>query len=208
MTSVITGDIINTRSKQDQNIWLIPMQELLNTWGESPKVWEIYRGDSFQVEIQDAEKSLLSAIKIKARIKQLDGIDVRMAVGVGEKTFEGETITTSNGPVFIHSGETFDRLVKDKRTLVVKTEWDKFDEAINIMLSLALKQMDSWTPLMAEIVWASVNNPGKTQAEIAEIIGKKRQSYISEGRKRALYEEIMQMEQYYAKHIHEIMQCQ
>lgn len=37
MTSIITGDIINSRAQKDPSIWLYPLKELLGEWGKAPK---------------------------------------------------------------------------------------------------------------------------------------------------------------------------
>lgn len=117
MTSIITGGIINSRKLLSSQDWLIPLKKVLSTYGKPPKTWEIYRGDIFQIEIKDAEKSFLAAIKIKASVKSVKGLDVRMAIGIGEKTFNVPRITESNGEAFINSGEMFETLKKISKHL-------------------------------------------------------------------------------------------
>jgi len=41
MIAVISGDIIASRKLEDQGVWLEPLQNLLNTWGKSPKDWKL-----------------------------------------------------------------------------------------------------------------------------------------------------------------------
>ena len=62
MTAVLTGDIINSRKSKTPD-WLSSLKETLNKFGQEPKHWEIYRGDSFQLEI-DPAKALDAAIFI------------------------------------------------------------------------------------------------------------------------------------------------
>lgn len=121
MTAVITGDIIASRKLVNQEKWLLPLKNLLGSWGERPKDWELDRGDFFQVEIANPEEALIKAFEIKALIKKvqplderqkISAIDIRMAIGIGNKTYSGETIKESNGTAFIHSGEKFDMLKK------------------------------------------------------------------------------------------------
>ena len=54
MTAVLTGDIINSRKSKTPD-WLSNLKETLNKFGQEPKHWEIYRGDSFQLEIDPAK---------------------------------------------------------------------------------------------------------------------------------------------------------
>ena len=67
MKAVLTGDIIGSRTINAQ-IWLTRLKEVLDEYGEKPKNWNIYRGDSFQV-ITKAEDALRIAFLIKATIK-------------------------------------------------------------------------------------------------------------------------------------------
>jgi hypothetical protein len=62
MTSVITGDIINSRSRSSSE-WIDDLKNVLRRVGESPKYWEIYRGDSFQLEIENPKEALYELFK-------------------------------------------------------------------------------------------------------------------------------------------------
>ncbi len=198
MTSVITGDIINSRGKNDPSIWLHPLKELLGEWGKSPKTWEIFRGDSFQLEISNPQDALLAAIRIKACIKSIDKLDVRIGIGIGEKSYNASRITESNGPAFIHSGETFEELKKQKQRLSIKSPWPELDEELNLMFRLASIALDRWTPATAQLVAISIANSGLSQKELGDRI-ERTQSTISEGQKRAHYEEVMALEEFYRK---------
>ena len=136
MKAILTGDIVNSRENTNPATWLTPLKKHLTSYGKMPSKWEIYRGDSFQLEIDDPENALLSAIKIKALIKRHDKLDVRIAIGIGQKTFNAPRITESNGEAFIFSGETFNKLDKQKRTLALKTPWEDFNETMDIILRL------------------------------------------------------------------------
>lgn len=190
MVSVITGDIINSR-KTDPTLWLVPLKKILNGQGKEPKTWEIFRGDHFQLEVKPVEESLLIAIKIKANIKSIKGIDVRMSIGIGDKTHDAHKISESNGSAFIHSGESFEKL-KDQ-TLLLKTPWSEMDEEMNLAISLALLTMDGWTPAGAEIVKMRLEHPKANQNELAEILNIS-QGRVSERLKRAGWEQIQKLE--------------
>ncbi len=194
MTSIITGDIINSRKVDRPKIWLDVLKEELNRIGQEPKVWEIYRGDSFQVEVEEVTEALRSAIKIKAAIKSIKGIDVRMAIGIGAKAFDAPKITEANGDAFVNSGRMFEKLKKD--TLAIKSPWSEIDEQMNLMLDLALLTMDNWTQNSAEIVRLSLKMPGATQTELAKELGIT-QGRVSDRQKRAGYDVMMRLEKRY-----------
>src|SRR5690606_25321178 len=132
MVAVIKGDIIASRKLAEPAQWLHPLKKLLSSWGNTPKQWELVWGDFFQLEIPHPEQALHKALSIKALIKKIGAadspkkyspIDVRMAVGIGEKTFSGKRISESNGPAFIHAGEKFDTLKKQKINLAIQSPW-------------------------------------------------------------------------------------
>ncbi len=195
MVAVITGDIINSK-KINPKKWLKPLKKELIKIGISPKFWEIYRGDSFQVIINKPENALQWAIKIKAVLKSIQDIDVRMAIGIGDISYNAPKITESNGSAFVNSGEKFEMLRKQKQNLAVKSNLTDFDKEMNLFLKLALIAMDNWTVNAAEIVNTTLENPGKLQEELGKIVGIK-QNAISNRLKRAYYDEIMEVNEMY-----------
>lgn len=195
MIGVVTGDIINSK-KNKPGIWLAPLKKELNRIGKTPKCWEIYRGDSFQAVINKPEKALLVMMKIKAILKSIKGTNVRMALGIGEKSYNAAKVTESNGSAFIHSGEKFELLKQEKQNFAIKSDWPEFDNEMNLYLKLGLVAMDNWTVNAAQIVRMAMANPGKSQEELGVIIGVG-QSAISSRLKRAYFDEIMAINQMY-----------
>lgn len=207
MTAVITGDIIASRKLVSQEKWLLPLKNLFGSWGERPRDWELDRGDYFQVEIANPEEALIKAFEIKALIKKVQPldkrqkisvIDIRMAIGIGDKTYAGETIKESNGSAFIHSGEKFDMLKKENVTIGIKTPWQDFDEEINLYLKLSGIFMDKWSVSSAELVGIILNNPNITQEETGKKLGIK-QSGVSGRWNRAHMDELLEMEKMFRK---------
>ncbi|MFD1162521.1 SatD family protein [Hwangdonia seohaensis] len=196
MTSIITGDIINSK-KSSPKLWLQALKTILNSYGNSPLIWEIYRGDSFQLEIEP-KNALKACILIKATIKQFENIDVRLAIGIGDKTYKSDKITESNGSAFVNSGECFESL--KKTTLAIKSPFDEFDTTINIMLELAQLIINNWTSTSAILVKTTLENPDLNQNQLAEIL-ERTQGNISQGLKRAGYDEISKLLHYYKTQI-------
>lgn len=192
MTSIITGDIINSK-KSSPKQWLEALKTILNSYGNSPLVWEIYRGDSFQLEVHP-KHALKACILIKATIKQFESIDVRLAIGIGEKTYQSDKITESNGSAFVNSGDCFETLKKS--TLAIKSQSETFNKPMNIMLDLALLTMNSWTTTTSILIKAAIEKPELNQVQLANFFGKT-QGNISQGLKRAGFDEISKLLQYY-----------
>lgn len=198
MISVITGDIINSRKAADPGEWLGRLKTTFKTEGPTPKVWEVTRGDSFQIEIAQPENVLLKALHIKATVKRIPGLDVRMAIGIGTKSYDAPKISEANGDAFVRSGRLFDQLKKN--TLAISSPWEDVDRVINMCLELALLTVDRWTPNSAEIVALTIENPSKTQLELANIL-QISQGRISERQQRAGYDELMKLEAYFKESI-------
>jgi hypothetical protein len=192
ITGVITGDIIQSR-KTTNPIWLPRLKKTLSLEGKSPRTWQIFRGDSFQVEIKDPADTLLAAIRIKATIKTIKNLDVRMAIGVGEKKYVSRKIAESDGEAFVHSGEKFETLKKEKQTLAIRTPWPEFDKEMNICFRLAAIPMDTWTTNSAELIQMLISHRNLTQKALARRLGVTQPS-ISERQNRSHYEEIMDLE--------------
>lgn len=197
MIAVITGDIINSRKLPEG--WINRLKSALTNLKGKEKKWEIFRGDSFQIEL-DANDALLNAIYIKACIKTLKKGDVRIGIGIGKKSINSLKVTEANGEAFINSGIAFDNLKTTKVNMAFVTPWQEFDEEINLYLRLALIAMDNWGPVAAEMVKYAIENENVKQDKIAEISGKS-QSSVSEALKRAYYTEIVALEEKYRSKI-------
>lgn len=193
MVAIITGDIIKSRNI-DAKYWMPELKKVLNSYGSEPKTWEIYRGDSFQIEVKP-EEALHAAILIKSAIKQFKTLDVRLGIGIGDKTYQSEKITESNGTAFIFSGESFENL--KKQTLAIKTAWNDFDNTLNVMIDLASLTMDNWSPTSSLIIKTALQaKANSNQEDLAAILNKK-QSNISTGLKRGGFYEIQKLLNYY-----------
>ena len=198
MTAILTADIINSR-KLSSKIWINDLKAFLNTFGQSPNDWEIYRGDEFQLEIKNPEDALLVAFQLKAFFKSIK-LDLRISIGFGEKTYKSRKITESNGSAFIRSGETFETLKKQKLNLAIRSPDTIFDEELNLMLKLSLSFMDNWLQQSAEFVIVATQNPTLSQEEIGMLLGIN-QAAVSRRQKRANYELIKELDLYFRKKI-------
>ncbi len=198
ITSVITGDIIKSRSKENPDVWMTVLKKTLSQLDMG--TYEIYRGDSFQIEIKDISKSFIATVYIKACIKTIKDLDVRLAIGIGEKNYKGQSISESSGEAFIYSGETIETLKKEKQNLRIKTKDLNLNEELNLYFKLALIAMDNWTTNSAEIVKLSIEQPEALQNELAQLIGTK-QDAISKRQKRAHLEHILELNNLYIKKI-------
>lgn len=194
MTSIITGDIIESQ-KVKTTFWIEDLKVILGLYGTEQNDWEIYRGDSFQIEVKDPKNSLLAAIRIKAFFKSRK-MDARMGIGIGSKPKSQMKISESSGKVFINAGQVFDSLKKEKITMGIKTTNSAADETLNLMLQLALTIMDNWPQQSAEYVFAAIENPALTQKELGQILHIK-QASVSRRSNRSHFDLIRKFENFY-----------
>jgi len=212
MIAIITADIINSRKLINQEIWITPLKKLLTSYGATPQKWEIFRGDYFQIEIENPSEALLVSLKIRALIKSIitsegqkksTSIDVRMAIGLGTKEYAADRISESNGTAFINSGEKFEKLKKEKTTLAIQSSFPNFDYEMNLYLKLACIQIDSWTVNSAALFTTIFEDPEKKQTEIGAILGIGQNS-VSGRFKRAHVDEILELDKMYRYKLKEL----
>lgn len=202
MIAVITGDIINSRTLPDD--WIGTLKTALAGLVFKKKAkWDIFRGDSFQIEL-NAPDAFLKAIYVKSCLKTLKKTDVRIGIGIGKKSRNADKVTEANGEAFINSGVAFDTLKVSRVNMAVKTPWPKFDEDFNLSIRLALIAMDSWGQASAEMVKYAIENQNTKQDKIAKIAGRS-QSSVSEALKRAHFTEIMELESKYRIQLAKLM---
>src|SRR5690606_5369408 len=132
------------------------------------------------------EMALEASIHIKACLKQVRQMDVRIAIGLGKQSYRAEKLTESNGEAFVNSGQCFETL--KKYNLAIKSPDERFDRHINLLLELALLTMDHWTPALSKTVKTALENPEMNQSQLATLL-KKSQGNISEELKKAGFEE-------------------
>ncbi len=201
MLAVLTGDIIYSKQVADATTYLRVLEKVLKHLRPETKYREIYRGDSFQIEIENPSLAFYSAMCIKAALKQIKPLDVRIAIGFGEKTHTAKKVSQSNGSAFIRSGELFETLEDSiKQNLAIKSGKETIDTEINTYINLALIAMNAWTPGAAEIVYLSLLHPDKSQRELGKLINIK-QNTVSERLKRAYFEELQQFDKIFRQKI-------
>ncbi|MCS4433164.1 SatD family protein [Aquiflexum gelatinilyticum] len=213
MLAVITGDIVDSRKLANQQDWYLPLESLFNSWGPKNETWEIFRGDSFQVEVADSLEALKKAMFIKATLKSIKSqsqqkrtapVDVRMAIGIGEREQNAESLGMRTGSAYINSGEAFEQLRTKEQNLLVQTPWEDFDKEMNLMLKLALIVMDNWSNNSAEIMKIILERPGLKQVEIGEILGIEQNS-VSARLRRAYHSEMLELHDLYREKLKRLM---
>lgn len=190
MFSVITGDIVNSRNRDNPNDWLSPLKDCLALYGETPMDWEIFRGDSFQLLLSTESEILRIAFHLKAALKSIDDLDVRLAIGVGDVSHRADRITESNGSAFVRSGELFDKLKNTGSTMALLTNSDDKNVWIEPTLALAAIIADDWNPGTARVIAAQLTHVDYSQTQLADELGMS-QAAVSKALKRGHFSSLM-----------------
>ncbi|MGO1597210.1 MAG: hypothetical protein ACTHYC_00480 [Sphingobacterium sp.] len=186
---IMTGDIIHSRLF-DSDQWMSQLEQGLAKYAQS---YDIFRGDSFQAEI--AIEDLFAAVfYLKATMRQFDGMDVRIGIGVGDIKFRAQDIKKSSGEAFVRSGKALDSLQKE--SLAFQSSWPELDERINLTLSLASRLTDQWTANMAQTVKAAIDHPKVNQTQLSKIVGRTHQSQVSTELRKANLTKILEVVDY------------
>lgn len=205
MEAIITGDIVESRNLPKQEVWLDPLKELLSLYGTSPNVWEIFRGDSFQLRIP-AQEALHASLLIKATTKKIkrERINVRIAIGIGDAGQSSNRISESMGEAFLYSGELLEELKEKKVNFGIRSCDSNFDREMNLMIRLALVILNGWTVNSAEVASLMLQKSEITQHQISEKLGIV-QSSVNERISRGHIYEILDFENYYRHRVKLLM---
>ncbi|MGJ1204824.1 hypothetical protein [Sphingobacterium lactis] len=189
---VLTGDIIHSSDFEAEQ-WLPLLEGGIHPYSTN---YDIFRGDSFQALVS-ADTCFHAVFNLKASLRQIEGLDIRIGIGVGLVDRLDEDIKKSSGQAFVYSGRALDDL--EKESLEFRSPWEDLNEEINLMMSLCTRITDQWTPNLAETVKAALENPEASQMELSNIIGRKHQSQVSKELSRAHYAKIMDVISYCTK---------
>jgi len=182
MNAVITADVIDSTKLSFDGEELV-IKAVYDTFGDDSELrtnveessFTITRGDSIQIEMDDASKALKTALLLKSAINKISligdnktrpSIDVRIAIGIGKAGARRTNVNESTGEAFTNSGRTLDSMKKYKRTLAIKTSNDKLDAELETELRLLEVIMSGWKITSAEVLYWTLS--GLNEIEISE----------------------------------------
>lgn len=188
--SVLTADIVNSTllSPVQEEKLMKDLKDLL-----SPYKYEFYRGDSFQVYLEESDKALEIALKcrtaaIKLAQEETDtASDIRVSIGLGDVEEPVKALSSAKGEAFLLSGRGLDELGKTAGRLVISTG----DPLANITFSVMADYLNSvyrqMTAKQAEVISELLK--GETQQQVADRLGRSK-STISQHVTAGRWEEI------------------
>lgn len=201
MIAVITADFIDSSNYSEELLGRViaalkkEFKEVEKTSGNKSKNFKIYRGDSFQGIIENPEDALLTALQLKTTVVaivtrekgKMREADLKLAIGIGTKDFEGESIEESNGQAFQFSGRSLDLMKNEFRKTRLKTPNENINGEFDASFYLLDTITDRWGPASAEVVYYLLK--GWKESKIAEEIGIS-QSAVNQRKKAAGWDAI------------------
>ena len=173
--SVLTGDIVNSRNSDAKHYdtMLYSLQQTLTEIKEHyAGVYEIFRGDSFQVTFKDPIPAMRCALLLKMALIASSPnapVEVRLALGVGGYRDLRNNSGTSSGEAFELSGMGLEALKNSDIALLSNIT------PLNNQLQLATQflnfQLSSITPKQAEAVLAYIRCDFGDHQQVAKQIG-------------------------------------
>ncbi|WP_418992428.1 hypothetical protein [Alistipes sp.] len=182
MKGVITGDIV--RSTAVGPALRTRLLEAVRKTAQELEMLsdlkiELYRGDSFQILVDDPVQALRIAVLLRAGLRcntpdrEKSRWDARLAVGVGEIEYASGEVATSDGPAFRNSGREFDEL--GKKRLAVRTPWPEVNDELRVSTAFADDVISGWTPRQSPALYLSLLHP-MNQREIAAVLSQSGQN--------------------------------
>ena len=175
MKGIITGDIVD--SSQISAQYRGELLNCLNTMGEqcvTPFSMELFRGDSFQLLIDEPSAAIKIAILLRAGLirhtasKENGMWDARISLGIGNVEFLSERIVTSDGEAFHYSGRQLDEMGKQR--LAVKTPWQDVNDELALSTAFIDDIINGWSSKQAGMIYLALRQD-TPKKDIAKLIG-------------------------------------
>ena len=160
---IITGDIVKSSTIQsDKRTVLLDtihmLTEKLKTL--SALQAELFRGDSFQIVVDNPAEALKIAVLFRAGLKSKTPKDIRkpwdarISLGVGGISYKTDQVVVSDGEAFRLSGRELDEI--GKKRLTVKTRWEDVNAELKISTAFADDIISGWSHAQAQAVYLTL----------------------------------------------------
>ncbi|WP_186826959.1 hypothetical protein [Shimia ponticola] len=177
INAILTGDIVSSRGLSARTLETV-MQDIDETADElsrdfaCPVHMARYRGDGWQVWVQDGSAGLRAALRILTRLGGT-GQSTRIAMAVGEATLPASgDLAAAYGPAFEAAGDALEQMPRHRRMSIAATAgpWPL------ALLEVIDFQARQWTKAQNAALYHALARQDVTQAEIANRFGVSQQA--------------------------------
>jgi hypothetical protein len=168
--AVISGDIIG--SSKLNVAARRKLQSLLDNFSKlAAASWpdfgmEQYRGDSLQAILTNNRAAGLRAVLLLQSLMVKNHYGIRTAIGVGDISYQGKNIVTSDGTAFQVSGPYLDHLRKTGEVIFINLDNPLYADEWPVHSTALAFIIKRWTAQQAEAMYFQLQ--GYTQQEIAK----------------------------------------
>ena len=179
IAAVLTGDIVNsTKLLLTQETRLIKaLGEVFGNFRGKRRLHEFYRGDSFQIYLDDPAEALRMALVCRALAIAVTGdeeaevvSDIRISIGIGDVKLPIHQLGIAKGDAFILSGRRFDELQQSEQRLAIGCGVLLADIGFEVMADYLDSIFKGMTAKQARVIQDLLN--GTTQQQLAVTLNK------------------------------------
>lgn len=180
--AVLTGDLIGSTAAGPAAVSAAMLRiETVAERLDAPFQFARFRGDGWQIYLDEPGLGLATALRIIASLRAAEGLESRIAVGLGDAVFaQAATASTdlslgsATGSAFTASGRALDEMQKNRRLVVAGSGLDRLHYRLVSMIDARVLR---WSHEQAEVLETALG-PGNvsTQEWMAEKHGITRQA--------------------------------
>ncbi|MDO5655426.1 MAG: helix-turn-helix domain-containing protein [Flavobacteriaceae bacterium] len=161
MIAVITADLIESTQFPH---WKKSLISDFNAFGKKNIDWSIYRGDGIQIRIENPAEALRYALLLKSIILQIDKLNVRIAIGLGDESEKTTMVTHNAGSAYVSSGRLLENI---HQNLEIQSSFEDLNLGLNAGFALLNALCENWKPAVAHIFKLKLWHPEMNQKDIA-----------------------------------------
>ena len=167
MIGVISGDIIKSQTipQQQYDAMLYQLAQSLRGICDQHTLWNIYRGDAFQLQINQPEQLVKSAILVYLQLKAA-GYEVRQSMALGKIDNPRSDIKTATGSAFTLSGQGLDKIANQRFVLSIAEQ--PTQECLALNLAFVDVLLTKITQKQANALYVYLTNDENNHASIAK----------------------------------------
>lgn len=175
MIGVISGDIIKSQKipKQQYDAMLYQLEQSLRAVCSKTTLWNIYRGDAFQLQINQSEEIIKTAILIYLQLK-LAGYELRQSMALGSIDNPRSDIKTATGSAFVLSGQGLDKITNQRFVFTIAQQ--TVDESFSLNLAFADTLLSKITQKQANALFVYLTHTDNSHAALAKELNTSREN--------------------------------
>ncbi|MAD54087.1 MAG: hypothetical protein CMF18_08450 [Idiomarinaceae bacterium] len=174
LAAVITGDVVGSQKfeKAKYEQLLAQLNKVLNELaGRYDLRFDIFRGDEFQVVLQQPEYAFHVATLIRLNLLA-EQVDVRQSIAVGEIDTLRNNVKSSTGDAFVRSGHQLEEMKSE--LLRFGSSHDELDFHLGTTIMVLDAHLSSLTKTEALVLACYLFHPDESHQSLADRLGKGR----------------------------------